>query len=251
MAARLPRLVGGAAVYGVGVFATYEYMRPVPQLPTAKERCCKFGCLAPNYDAEVDKDEASSGIVDLRRELVAKARGRVLEVAGGTGRNLAYYDPEAVDDLTITDNSEPMLHVAAHKVAALRRESTGGERRAPPSKVTLAVTDACALALPEKQYDTVVDTFGLCSFERPEEALREMCRCCKPGGQILLLEHGESDWGLLARWQQHRLNRHVANWGCFWNRDILRLVREERGLRVKEVTRKHMGTTYVIVAEPA
>ena len=106
-----------------------------------------------------------------------------------------------------------------------------------------------ALTLPSATYDTVVDTFGLCSFEAPERALQEMARCCKPGGEILLLEHGVSSWSLLAWWQQHRLNRHVVRWGCYWNRDILKMV-EESGLQVLEVQRKHLGTTYYVRCRP-
>lgn len=255
-----PRLLGGVAVYGVGTLAAYEFSRPIPPLPSCGQRCCTFSSLAPKYDAEIEKDEKSSGILDLRKELAAQARGRVLEVAGGTGRNLAYYG-SGVDELVVSDYSEAMLQVAARKVAELRAAAAsssgggdggdggdGGAATAPPSKLTLAVTDACALPMPSAHFDTVVDTFGLCSFERPEDALSEMRRCCKPGGRILLLEHGESDWAALAWWQKHRLNRHVVKWGCFWNRDILKLVRES-GLHVKEVRRKHLGTTYLIVAE--
>ena len=51
-----------------------------------------------------------------------------------------------------------------------------------------------------------------------------MRRCARPGGQILLLEHGESDWAAVSWWQRHRLNRHVVQWGCYWNRDIEAIV---------------------------
>ena len=200
--------------------------------------------LAFADDAEIDKDEATSGILAWRGELAARARGRVLEIAGGTGRNFPYYT-SSVDSLLITDFSECMLHQAAKKVA----EGAGKAAALDRSSVTLAVVDASALALPDASFDTVVDTFGLCSFEKPAEALREMQRVCKPGGQILLLEHGASDWSMLAWWQQHRLNRHVVKWGCYWNRDILGLARESR-MRVDEVKRQHMGTTYMILAKP-
>ena len=80
-----------------------------------------------------------------------------------------------------------------------------------------------------------------------------MKRCCKPGGSILLLEHGISSWAPVAWWQQHRLNRHVVRWGCYWNRDILAEVREA-GLQVVEMKRLHLGTTYYLrcqLPEPA
>jgi len=60
-----------------------------------------------------------------------------------------------------------------------------------------------------------------------------------------MLEHGESSWQLLRWWQSHRLNRHVVRWGCYWNRDILSLVKGS-GLEIKKVERKHLGTTYLL-----
>ena len=44
------------------------------------------------------------------------------------------------------------------------------------SNVTLAVVDAAALPLESAQYDTVVDSFGICSFEDPQASLEEMKR---------------------------------------------------------------------------
>ena len=170
------KAAGGLVVYGVGVGVTYEMSRPRPPLPTCCERCCTFNGLAPKYDSEIEKDEATSGIIDLRREMVAGAKGRVLEVGAGTGRNIAFYT-DAVSELVVSDYSEAMLKVAAEKVARLRATA-----QKQPSSVTLAVADAGKLPLPDAQFDTVVDTFGLCSFEKPEAALREMTRCCKPGG---------------------------------------------------------------------
>jgi len=206
------KIAGGVATYGLGTYAAYEYFRPVPPLPSCKDRCCTFNKLAPVYDKEIEQDESTSGIVEMRREMVAHARGDVLEVAGGTGRNISFYG-QAVKSLLITDYSESMLQVAARKVAEARAADAAAS--GPLSNVTLAVTDASKMALPSASYDTVVDTFGICSFEEPEAALGEMRRCCKPGGQVLLLEHGQSNWTLLAKWQRHRLNRHVVRWGCY------------------------------------
>lgn len=247
-----PRAVGGVLAYGVGVFAAFELSQPKPPCPSCEARRKTFSTLAPKYDEEISRDEATSGILDMRKELAGRALGRVLEVAGGTGRNLDFYDGSSVTELFITDYSDAMLQVAASKVALQRDKQPPSDEtaRRPVSTVTLAVCDAGSIPLPSASFDTVVDTFGLCSFERPEEALREMQRCVKPGGRILLLEHGASDWRLLAWWQQHRLNRHVIKWGCYWNRDILGLVRES-GLDIREVRRRHLGTTYLIDARVA
>ena len=113
---RAVKIVGGTVVYVAGVGFAYEMSRPIPKLPSCGERCCTFNQLAPKYDQEIEKDEATSGIADLRKAMAAQASGKVLEVAGGTGRNLRYYGSN-VKSLLITDYSEAMLTVAARKVA--------------------------------------------------------------------------------------------------------------------------------------
>ena len=47
------------------------------------------------------------------------------------------------------------------------------------------------------KYDTIVEAFGLCCHEDPVKALQNMAKLLKPGGRIVLLEHGRSNWGLL------------------------------------------------------
>jgi len=71
-----------------------------------------------------------------------------------------------VTELIVSDYSEKMLQVAAHKVAELR-----ATKQPQPSQVTLAVADAGALPLPDGQFDTIVDTFGICSFGAPAPSL--------------------------------------------------------------------------------
>ena len=98
------QLAGGAVAYAVGVGLAYELARPVPKLPNCCERCKTFDSLAPKYDTEIEKDEATSGIMELRKHIIARARGRVLEVAGGTGRNLDFYG-HSVSELSIACRS--------------------------------------------------------------------------------------------------------------------------------------------------
>ena len=54
--------------------------------------------------------------------------------------------------------------------------------------------------------------------------LQQMAAVCKPGGHIILLQHGKASWD----WLNHRLDdeapAHYAKWGCWWNRDILQIV---------------------------
>ena len=59
---------------------------------------------------------------------------------------------------------------------------------------TLHIADAPHLSqyYSENEFDTVVDTFGLCSYNDLVQLLKEMKRVCRKNGKgcIILLEHG-------------------------------------------------------------
>jgi ubiquinone/menaquinone biosynthesis C-methylase UbiE len=155
-------------------------------------------------------------------------RGRVLEVAVGTGSNLAHY-PAGVD-IIVVDLSPRMISKARQR----------GAQKA-------AVMDAQHLAFRDGSFDTVVSTLGTCTFPDPIEALREMRRVCRPSGHVLLLEHGRSSRSAIAAWQ----DRHAAQWaahlGCWWNREPLESVRKA-GLDPQTTIRGFLGMVHVIQA---
>merc|ERR1711972_831654 len=91
---------------------------------------------------------------------------------------------------------------------------------------------------------------GICSFEHPVEALREMRRVVKEEGQVLLLEHGASNWEMVQGLLNRSVHGHVEKFGCYPNRDITALVREA-GLYVVLDERRHFGTTYMLVCKRA
>ena len=53
------------------------------------------------------KAAEEAGLRDMRREVLAGARGRVLELGAGTGLNLDLYPHEGLDNLVVT---EPELY---------------------------------------------------------------------------------------------------------------------------------------------
>ena len=187
---------------------------------------------------------------------------------------MAYYPPGV--RLTATDCSAPMVEVFQAK--AERAEYASFDSKKDPSKkdpsrarvlADARVADAAASPFASDAFDAVVDTFGLCSFEDPVAALREMSRVCRGkkkkkknagagagsgdaqigSGKIYLLEHGRSDWDWVSNILDKHADPHAKRWGCYWNRDILAIVREA-GLEIESVARYHLGTTYVIVAAP-
>lgn len=205
------------------------------------ERVQTFGSLAAEYDNKIGWDETVMGLLLLRRWLIgSNATGDVLEVAAGTGRNLCYYPRRKVTSLTLTDASPEMLRTCEAK------------EQGRDTPVTLVQTEAERLgrAFPARKFDTVVDTFGLCSFEDPVEALRQMQLVCKENGRIVLIEHGAShSWPWLTGVLDQGAADHLINWGCFWNRDIPEIVRQS-GLKVERKFTLHFGTTFVYVGRP-
>jgi ubiquinone/menaquinone biosynthesis C-methylase UbiE len=109
--------------------------------------------------------------------------------------------------------------------------------------------DAEALAFRGDSFDTVVDSMALCTFPDPVEGLREMARVCRPGGRILLVEHGRSDRGPVGRFQDRHVGWLADRVGCHWNREPGELA-EEAGLEVVRARRTFLGIFHGIVARP-
>jgi ubiquinone/menaquinone biosynthesis C-methylase UbiE len=112
---------------------------------------------------------------DGRAWLCSQARGEVLEVAIGTGRNLPHYPADV--RLTGLDLSPAMLEVARRRAAEMGRA------------VDLRVGDAQALDFPDASFDSTVCTLALCSIPDDRQALAELHRVLRPGGRLLLLDH--------------------------------------------------------------
>ena len=113
-----------------------------------------------------------------REWVCSRARGEVLEIAVGTGRNLPFY-PEGVR-LTCIELSPNMLDIARRRARELGREAD------------LRPGDAQDLPFPDASFDTVVATLALCTIPDDRGAVAEAARVLRPGGRLLLLEHVRS-----------------------------------------------------------
>lgn len=172
----------------------------------------------------------------LRRQIFSPARGKILEVAAGNGKNLPFY-PRA-SAVTAIDISQAML-----KYASRRAEALG-------LRVEVKVADAQNLPFADNSFDTVSSSLTTCTFPDPLVAIKEMKRVCRLNGQILLLEHGRSRVGWIARRQDRKAARYGPNFmGCYPNRDPEKLVKEA-GLTLTKVERLWGGYFYLITARP-
>jgi ubiquinone/menaquinone biosynthesis C-methylase UbiE len=176
--------------------------------------------FAATYDRQIKRAE-KAGLRALRHDLLAQASGRVLEVGGGTGANLAHYGP-AVTSLTITEPEVPMLKRLERRV---RTQETG---------VIVLRAPAEDLPFDDDTFDVVVSTLVLCGVDDQPRAVREIRRVLRPEGRLLFLEHVRSTDPKLARKQDRMnwLNQLVVCCDC--NRPTLETI-EHAGFRVTTI----------------
>ncbi|KNE56060.1 hypothetical protein AMAG_01903 [Allomyces macrogynus ATCC 38327] len=277
--------VGGIAVYAAGVYGFFQLQRP-PTSDSEHDRhdaCAVAGSdqpdrravydeIARDYDREIARDEWAMGMLLVRRWMVGKAKGDTLEIAAGTGRNLAYYRFPRVSHLTLTDTSSAMLAEAAKHISPTSTPSTDlvGAKDALP--ISLIEADATRLPFASNNFDTVVSTMSLCSVHDPTLAVREAVRVTKPGGRVLLVEHGRGHYNWLNRALDRSAEKHAEKWGCYFHRPIGQIVdaalapvaqvvesdgKVAEGMavateplaKITSVTRLHLGTTWMIEIE--
>jgi len=200
---------------------------------TSREISEKYDRFARWYDW-VEGVPDLLGVKRMRRRLLPRASGRVLEVAVGTGKNLPFY-PRGCRIIAI-DLSGEMLNVARRRAATLSVD------------IAFLLADAKALPFLDKSFDTVLSSLSTCTFPDPVAALKEMARVCRPEGIVRLLEHGRSDRERLGRWQDRHEDTFAKPFGCHWNREPLKLV-HEAGLKVSTARRFFLGILYEIEAE--
>lgn len=185
------------------------------------------------YDEEAARYDRGMEVVERvwlaggRAWLGARASGRILDVAIGTGLTLPHYRRDAV--VTGVDVSRGMLAVARRRAAELGRG------------VELHEGDAQQLPFADASFDTVVCALALCCVPDPARAVAEMHRVLVPGGRLLLLDHIGSSWPPL-RWGQLLVEQvTVRTAGEHFTRRSLPLV-VAAGFAIDEVERLKAGT---------
>lgn len=176
--------------------------------------------FAASYDRLLQGAE-DGGLREMRRQLLAQASGRTIDLGAGTGVNLDLF-PEAVSELIMAEPDPHMLKQLRAKAA-----SRGG----------VEVVQASAQELPfaDDSFDTAVFTLVLCTVPDPAAALREAARVLRPGGSLLYIEHVRAEQPGSARWQD-RLERpwRFIGDGCHCNRDTVATI-EASPLKLERV----------------
>jgi SAM-dependent methyltransferase len=137
------------------------------------------------YAGQVKKADAR-GMADRRRQLLGSLSGRVIEVGAGTGANFAYY-PSGVEEIVAVE-PEPYLRNFAQQAA-----------KRGHARVTVLDAPAEELPVEADAFDAAVASLVLCSVADPVQAMRELFRVVRPGGQLRFNEHVRSSSARVAR----------------------------------------------------
>ncbi len=190
---------------------------------------------ARNYDRGMWLLERAK-LSEIRQRVVQLVTGNTLEIGAGTGANVAHYR----DDATVTAIDLRPTHIMTAGKKARRRH--------PGFEFTAACADAQWLPFPDNTFDTVLGTLVFCSIAKPHDALLEIQRVLRPGGQLILLEHVRgrtpftrrlTDW-LHPLW-------FAAQGMCHLNRETATTV-AETGFRIDYTSQHARGLIQVIHA---
>ena len=142
----------------------------------------KWDRASRTYDFMTWGDELRYG--DAKRHLFAKMAGRCFMVAAGTGHDFQFFPAGLA--ITAVDISPAMVERARQRALAYK------------GSLDVRIMDVQELEYPDRTFDTVVTACTFCSVPDPLRGLRELYRCLKPGGNLLMFEHVRSRYGPIA-----------------------------------------------------
>ncbi len=166
-------------------------------------------------------------LVPYRERATRAAKGRVLEIGIGSGRNLPFYGA-TVKQVVGLEPGPKLLEFARH---------------APRREIPVHFLEASAEAIPieDGSIDTIVTTWTMCSIPDVDRAISESRRVLKSGGKLVFVEHGRAPEPRV-RWWQDRLTpawKRISG-GCHLNRDIADVL-TRNGFRIDEMNTGYMN----------
>lgn len=167
-----------------------------------------------------------------KRRLFSAMSGRCLMVAAGTGTDFEYLPPGLA--ITAIDISPGMVARAARRAAAYR------------GSLQVEVGDVQNLAYADQAFDSVATSCTFCSVPDPVRGLRELHRCLRPGGRLLMFEHMRSRVGALGILQD-LMTPLTSRFGPAMNRDTIGNV-SRAGFRVVRETNVYLDIVRAIEA---
>jgi ubiquinone/menaquinone biosynthesis C-methylase UbiE len=129
------------------------------------------------------------GGAEHRQRTLAGLSGRVIEVGAGSGANFSHY-PSTVSEV-----------VAVEPESYLRERA---QRAASAASVPVTVLDGVGGRLPaeDESFDAGVAALVLCTVPDQQQALAELYRVIRPGGELRFYEHVVSTHRWEARFQR-------------------------------------------------
>jgi len=170
----------------------------------------RYDRIAPYFDG-IEAMMEGLFLKSWRKRLWAKINGyHILEVGVGTGKNFDYYPGNA--RITAIDFSSGMLAQATKK--KYRKKIA----------VDLDLMDIQSLNYADNSFDSIIASCVFCSVPLPHKGLKELYRVCKPGGQVVLLEHVLSSNPLIAKIMHFINPLAVRLFGANINRETVKSV---------------------------
>jgi ubiquinone/menaquinone biosynthesis C-methylase UbiE len=189
------------------------------------------------YARFVQTSERRGG-AEHRRKLLAGLSGRVIELGAGSGANFSHY-PASVSEVVAIE-PEPYLRERARRAAA-------------DAPVRISVEQGGVGELPgtAASFDGAVVALVLCTVPDQQQALAELFRLIRPGGELRFYEHVLSRSPLEARVQRAAdatFWPHIAG-GCHLARDTTSAI-ERAGFQIKACERFAFSPAALLPPDP-
>ncbi len=139
----------------------------------------RYDFIAGFYDFLLGKVE-NNILSPIREKYVHRIEGKILDIAVGTGNNIAFYPTKS--KVVLVDKSERMLELARKK--ASQREDLN---------LTFVFSSLEDLPFENESFDMILSIDVFCSVKDPQKVVSELFRVLKNNGEGIFIEHGKVD----------------------------------------------------------